>query len=495
MKRALAERAKQSAAGQGEASSDDVVQTPRSALSSSGLDSEVAPFSLQGDRPLKAPRRENEMQVGVAPGPSQEPTVSDDASMNASMGRSFSGVGHDVMTYPPDAALSSNSAKEGNAAANRQAAIAPKQQGLLSSGSVSVKGQQHATHEKDNEENQQFSSFFLKHQNSALASELKSLRYQLNLLEKERDYRRKQCRVASHALNALQATWTQMETALQRPSQHEQSFDFSSETNLHEIDASSETNLHEKVPRSTGTGASVELVGSLLDALTAIGNSFPTEPESIDETDDGAKEMRGTTDIDAHEKQRLNDLSNFPRNLLRRANALEQWIFELLQRNSNDSEQSLTSVLDHRTLIKDLEILRGECRESKTQIEELAKARDDVARSERNVRRCIYRLSTGRVTIEQVLKDLENTDDDGTLATEVKMEALAEEKASAPTAPSSQKEPQSIDEASKGIEEKTSKDLDNEEMTRLRKEVEALKKQLSNCDSTIEEVSKSSVQV
>lgn len=59
------------------------------------------------------------------------------------------------------------------------------------------------------------SAFYLKHQNRALASELKGLQYQLRLLEKERDLRRLQCEQAGQALQALQNTWTQMEVALQ----------------------------------------------------------------------------------------------------------------------------------------------------------------------------------------------------------------------------------------------------------------------------------------
>jgi len=59
------------------------------------------------------------------------------------------------------------------------------------------------------------SEFYLKHQNRALASELKGLQYQLKLLEKERDLRRQQCQEAGQALQALESTWTQMEVALQ----------------------------------------------------------------------------------------------------------------------------------------------------------------------------------------------------------------------------------------------------------------------------------------
>lgn len=59
------------------------------------------------------------------------------------------------------------------------------------------------------------STFFLKHQNSALASELKQLQYHFRLLEEEREYRRKQCDEANKSLHALEAAWIDMEVALQ----------------------------------------------------------------------------------------------------------------------------------------------------------------------------------------------------------------------------------------------------------------------------------------
>lgn len=68
---------------------------------------------------------------------------------------------------------------------------------------------------EDEEGDGESSAFYLKHQNSALASELKGLHYQLRLLEEERNVRRQQCHEAGQALQALESTWTQMEVALQ----------------------------------------------------------------------------------------------------------------------------------------------------------------------------------------------------------------------------------------------------------------------------------------
>lgn len=83
-----------------------------------------------------------------------------------------------------------------------------------SSDKISMK-RQRANAGSDLDEEEDKSAFYLKHQNSALASELKQLQYQFKLLEKERDSRRQHCDEANQALHALESTWTQMEVALQ----------------------------------------------------------------------------------------------------------------------------------------------------------------------------------------------------------------------------------------------------------------------------------------
>ena len=79
----------------------------------------------------------------------------------------------------------------------------------------SMKRQRSSQAAADDDDDTEKSAFFLKHQNAALASELQLLRYQLQLLEKERHFRRTQCQEASQALHSLEATWNAMEVALQ----------------------------------------------------------------------------------------------------------------------------------------------------------------------------------------------------------------------------------------------------------------------------------------
>jgi hypothetical protein len=88
-----------------------------------------------------------------------------------------------------------------------QASVTPK------AAKASMKRQRTAHDEDDDQENEN-SAFFLKHQNAALASEMRQLRFQFELLEKEREVRRKQCLDANQTLHTLEATWTAIEVAL-----------------------------------------------------------------------------------------------------------------------------------------------------------------------------------------------------------------------------------------------------------------------------------------
>ena len=157
MKRALAERAKQSESGQPNGIASPVVQVPSSPSS--------------GEPPRKLPRIDEQQQ--------QQREIKAEP------------------TPVPSQATSS-------AAATTITSPSPRGSAL--------KRQRSSVEEEDEGDS---SAFFLKHQNQALASELKGLQYQLRLLEKERDVRRQQCQEATDALKALRATWTQMELGLQ----------------------------------------------------------------------------------------------------------------------------------------------------------------------------------------------------------------------------------------------------------------------------------------
>jgi hypothetical protein len=64
------------------------------------------------------------------------------------------------------------------------------------------------------EEDVENSSFFLKLQNASLASELYAYRRRIYLLEREREFRRKECRVAGRKIGELGGVWRGLECAI-----------------------------------------------------------------------------------------------------------------------------------------------------------------------------------------------------------------------------------------------------------------------------------------
>lgn len=171
MKRALAERAKQSETG----------HAATNGLGPTSAPPVVSSSSSTGPPPRKIPRVDN--------GNTQQQQVK-----------------AEPITIP-----SSNNTRNSSSSLTPRASPS----GTPREKRTSMKRQRSSAALAAEEEEGDSSAFYLKHQNKALASELKGLQYQLGLLEKERDFRRKQCQEASSALEALQNTWTQMEVALQ----------------------------------------------------------------------------------------------------------------------------------------------------------------------------------------------------------------------------------------------------------------------------------------
>ena len=64
------------------------------------------------------------------------------------------------------------------------------------------------------EEEVENSSFYLKLQNASLASELYAYRRRIYLLEREREFRRKECRVAGRKIGELSGAWRGLECAI-----------------------------------------------------------------------------------------------------------------------------------------------------------------------------------------------------------------------------------------------------------------------------------------
>ena len=417
---------------------------------------------------------------------SPHPTIISSSSAKYEASQSVTGNAQPAPASSPPAAANPNSMKRPRPSISSQPKVP------------------YPTPSDDENDDSQQTPFFLKHQNRALASELKALQYQLSLLDTERTYRRQQCRMANQALNSLQATWTHMETELQ---QHQQPLS----APLSSADADTGSLVPQDAPMSTGSGPRVELTGALFDALSGLATqTHPAPTKNEEETTNGEdgeiSAALGTilttvADMEPSEKKQLDDLSTISWNILQRANALEGWIRSLLEKTAGEINGSagdqatpnaadpVSDAISQRALVKELGALRGQCSEYKVQIAELAKARDEIAKSERKVRRSIYRLSTGRVKIEQVLKDMEKSDEDGGLAAEAKMEALTQNTSA--NSSHSKKEFNNdctLQESQDPNRQQGNGVVDRQEHQNMQKQLEDLGKLLSNRDSSIEQV-------
>jgi predicted nuclease with TOPRIM domain len=341
MKRALAERAKQSGLPNGVASPGAPVSGGEGLAPSESL-------SSTSQQPLKVPRIESPR----------------------------------VQAPPPTPAVSTPAASPRTKGTKRQR-------------------QQELNNSEDEENDANASSFYLRHQNRALASELSQCKYQLKNLERERDYRRMQCSKACQSLNSLQATWTQMEAALQLG---------------HPPSASTmggASDFNSAPPPSTGTRKSVELIGALLDSLAALGNNGSTRRRIDDQDVDDDSTASSNSDnhgvkMEGAEQQQLDDLLRITDNIAQRAATLQDWIWSLLPK----VEGAPAAVFDAAQLSQQLARQKAKVKTLKQELKELARTRDEMQQSEKRVRRGLYRLAAGRVNLKEVLEAIETADED-----------------------------------------------------------------------------------
>jgi len=233
-------------------------------------------------------------------------------------------------------------------------------------------------------------AFYLKHQNAALASELKQIQRQNKLLQDERDSRRKRCSQALEAIQQLEATWSQMESALQirHPSANIESSGGAPSSN----GAQPSDKGLSGIPPSTGTGESVEIIGALLDSLANL--------------------KQGTTKMDNGDQ-----FDSYSDAISKRASCLKESIWALLRKKDPTEQPKL--LFEAADLRKEISLLESQVRRYQHQSAELSHARDEAQKSERRVRRGLYRLSSGRMELKEVMQIVEETsgaDDDAWLA-------------------------------------------------------------------------------
>jgi len=284
--------------------------------------------------------------------------------------------------------------------------------------------------EDEDEDDSNAASFYLRHQNRALASELRSVKYQLMRLEREREHRRMQCLQAVQSLNALYIRWGKVEAALENQ-KNPKATDISSITNI-EIPASD-------APLSTGSGKSVEWIGALMNSLTRIGTTRSSKSKTRGNDDGNMVEARkiknGTRNNDKIEvdpeeqicdedeealkdQKCVNDIMNLTEKMSERFSLLQSWIWTLMQ-NLDNSKMTLNGQLNGQswsppsTLELQNQVARAEAENITLQelVKELTRSRDEMVESDRRVRRGLYRLAAGRVKLKEVLKAVANADE------------------------------------------------------------------------------------
>lgn len=195
--------------------------------------------------------------------------------------------------------------------------------------------------QEEDEDDSSASAFYLKHQNRALASELRSVKYQLSHLERERDYRRSQCSEALQSINSVSSMWRQLESSMGKgePSSS--------------LSCPSTGGSAEMTPPSTGLGTSAEMIGAFLHSLEKLGDASRSkvraeidmgeEKKSIVNAED--KMDVDEEDLDESQKEVSNDLSQLSENFAGRVAVLQSWIWSLLKKVEKIPSMNGTVVL------------------------------------------------------------------------------------------------------------------------------------------------------
>eukprot|EP00577_Skeletonema_sp_RCC1716_P003604 CAMPEP_0113422156 /NCGR_PEP_ID=MMETSP0013_2-20120614/28308_1 /TAXON_ID=2843 ORGANISM="Skeletonema costatum, Strain 1716" /NCGR_SAMPLE_ID=MMETSP0013_2 /ASSEMBLY_ACC=CAM_ASM_000158 /LENGTH=970 /DNA_ID=CAMNT_0000309877 /DNA_START=150 /DNA_END=3062 /DNA_ORIENTATION=- /assembly_acc=CAM_ASM_000158 len=283
------------------------------------------------------------------------------------------------------------------------------------------KGRRHRSKQSANSDDEEGddsnSSFYLKHQNQSLASELYAYRRKIYLLEKERDYRRNECRIAGKRIGELKGAWRGLEEALGQEM---------ATINLPQSEGIVSNNGASFQP-STGLGSDVETINSLLLAIrNLVTNSDPrTDQKSalpndknyhVDDMNLFENYSKGTFKEEESqdlidEKLRLDEMEGFATDISMRAASLKSCVLGLLRKavegKSNGGPANIASISELKEQIATLE---AELAATDSRLEEMAQARNEATASERRVRRGLYRLASGRMSMEDVLKAVEKED-------------------------------------------------------------------------------------
>mmetsp|Transcript_35598 Transcript_35598/g.81380 ORF Transcript_35598/g.81380 Transcript_35598/m.81380 type:complete len:973 (-) Transcript_35598:68-2986(-) len=385
MKRALAERVKQEFG-------DPVLQAPASSPSAYG--NGVAPH--HHGHHSKVPK----LEAGQI-------ASSSSASRHTSLSGSMTAQGHAPPLIPPVSKKRPRSPPNADSSGNVEA--------YQSTGKA--RGGKPGASDDDEDDK---SAFFLKHQNSALASELYAYRRRIYLLEREREYRRKECRAVDGLVREVRSSWRGLEEAIGQ--------------DLRPIGVGTTNGHTTSGPNCTGTGADVEssthILHSLLDLVsnpnqisTKMDHDDPEDPQTGPQPNDFESYTRGiTVKLEPDEKAEflsekilLDDMEGFVGDLAARTRSLKDGILNLLRNSAkgdpgDGGASESASSADIVELKARVSSLQSRLSSTTSQLEEMANSRNEAGASERRVRRALYRLASGRMTLEEIMAAVEKDD-------------------------------------------------------------------------------------
>jgi len=315
----------------------------------------------------------------------------------------------------------------------------------------------------EEEDEEKKDAFYLRHQNRALASELRQYKRLIDRLEEERDHRRNKCNEARQGIELVAEAWREIEAAVATVDS-----DAASPQLSQHIKDEANSDVLGNGPGSTGAGGDVETVSSLLSAISRLAESsslLKSEGEaelSRIKSATSPPRIKSEEGADVCDDEKANGeepTADFALALSRRADALRSALLKVLRSVLDGSAATAPtpkecgdedSPLNAATLHRRIATLENRCGELSVRIDELIKARDDAAASEKRVRRGLYRLASGRMKLAEVLEVVEK--EDGTSL----FEEFAEEEAQSTTPKSSALaltpgEPQSSDTAAAAV--------------------------------------------
>lgn len=180
------------------------------------------------------------------------------------------------------------------------------------------------------------------------------------------------------------------------------------------------------VPSCTGSGTDVETIHSLLHSIqTLVSNTDkvenigdpPKDPQyHVNDLNNFESLSEGTVKVEDDddllvEQRHLQEMDDFATNISARAALLRDGVLALLRiipvAHGTPSADAAASI---PSLKEQIAFLESELESSESRLEEMARARNEAATSERRVRRGLYRLASGRMTMDDVLKAVEKED-------------------------------------------------------------------------------------